>query len=233
MGGSDWRETYSIAGFVEEMMGAIAAAQLDAADERVLLVGHSFGGLPLVEATCRHPAAFAGGVLIDAFLPREGASAPRWASSGQPKPVYPTLTEALGRFRFAPLQDTPNLDIVDFIARGSLREVEGGWTWRFDPNLWSNLDRTSALAAFRAASVPMALLRGEISDLVDAAMVERMRSLLPCCPMVAAIPGAAHHVMVDQPIALIATLRLALSALPRFATSSKRGELADLSAGTP
>jgi len=29
--------------------------------------------------------------------------------------------------------------LVDHVARGSLREAEGGWTWWFDPDLWAKL----------------------------------------------------------------------------------------------
>ena len=55
--------------------------------------------------------------------------------------VYPTLEAGIARFRLAPPQTCENLFIADYIARNSLREVEGadgkpGYSWRFDPQFW-------------------------------------------------------------------------------------------------
>ena len=56
--------------------------------------------------------------------------------------VYPSLEEALSRFRLMPPQVAGNLFIADYIARQSLKKVtkpdgSEGWSWRFDPNMWA------------------------------------------------------------------------------------------------
>jgi pimeloyl-ACP methyl ester carboxylesterase len=212
MGGSAWREAYSLAGFAQDIMAALEAAGCLDGPALPILIGHSFGGLPLLQAASAHPDRIGGGIMIDSFIPR----APRpstWAGGRDAMPVYPTIEAALARYRFAPVQSAEHLDIVDFIARGSLRQVEGGWTWRFDPNLWAKLDRAGADLLLDRVEVPMAILYGERSSLVTAEMVEEMRARFACCPVAVAIPDAAHHVMVDQPIALIAALRVASAAL--------------------
>lgn len=48
--------------------------------------------------------------------------------------IYLTLTQAQARFRFSPEQPCANLFAADFVARASLKQTEGGWTWRFDPS---------------------------------------------------------------------------------------------------
>jgi pimeloyl-ACP methyl ester carboxylesterase len=212
MGGSDWRPAYSLPEFSQDIMAALDVAKMWESSSLPILVGHSFGGMPLLQAACDHPDCIGGGIMIDSFIPR----APRpsqWAAGRDAMPIYPTIEAALARYRFAPVQSAEHLDIVDFIARGSLHQVEGGWTWRFDPNLWGKLDRTGADLLLDKVEVPMALLYGERSALVKPEMVAEMESRLRCCPIVAAIPDAAHHVMVDQPIALIAALRVATTAL--------------------
>ena len=212
MGGSAWRESYTLPQLARDVMNTVEIAGLGKGPRRAILIGHSFGGLPLLQAICDFPDRIAGGIMIDSFIPQTPRPS-EWAAGRDAMPVYPTIEAALARYRFAPVQSAAHLDIVDFIARESLQPVEGGWTWRFDPNLWAKLDRTNANALLNEATRPIALLFGERSALVMAEMVEEMRVQLAICPIVAAIPDAAHHVMVDQPIGLISALRVAVAAL--------------------
>ena len=156
MGASDWRESYSFEIFAREMRTCAEAAGLYEAPVKPVFVGHSFGGAQVFYAAMNHPEWMRGAILVDT-----GFGGPPPASEGfrqpqmrtQPNRVYPTLAEALGRFRLMPPQGCSNFYIADFIARRSLKRVplpegegEGGgegWTWRFDPLLWSKLDRTA------------------------------------------------------------------------------------------
>ena len=58
------------------------------------------------------------------------------------------LTALLNQPAGIALDSKGNLYIADFIARRSLKRApmpDGsgeGWTWRFDPGLWTKLDRT-------------------------------------------------------------------------------------------
>lgn len=215
MGRSDWRESYALPEFAGDIMAAIDAAQLAKSGESPVLVGHSFGGLPLLQAAYDYPDRICGGIMVDSFIPR----APRpskWASARDAMPVYESVEAALARYRFAPLQTAEHLDIVDFIARTSLRQVEGGWTWCFDPNLRAKLDHGQAADLLEKVERPIAVLYGERSALVGKDMIDEMEARLQNCPIVAGIPDAAHHVMVDQPIALISALRVAIAALRRI-----------------
>ncbi|MCU1478559.1 MAG: alpha/beta hydrolase [Subtercola sp.] len=51
--------------------------------------------------------------------------------------LYPTDEEILSRFRAVPAQSSL-LFVFDHIARHSIREIDGGWTWRFDGALFAN-----------------------------------------------------------------------------------------------
>jgi pimeloyl-ACP methyl ester carboxylesterase len=216
MGGSDWRDRYSIPQFARELLVAIDAAQLAAGGSPPLVVGHSFGGMPLIHAASTHPDSIGGAILVDSLLPRPDGR-PGWMASGRPTATYPTIAAAIARYRFAPPQPTENLFIVDAIARRSLREVEArgsqAWTWRFDPRLWATVDRSIVDPLVETVRIPIGLIYGEESALVGGDDVARMRARLRLCPFVGAVPKAQHHVMVDQPLALIAALRIGLSAL--------------------
>lgn len=218
MGGSGWRARYSIASFADELHGAIAAADLARAG-RPIVIGHSFGGIPLIYAAAQQSAQIGGGIMVDSFVPPPGSKRPGWLVSGGAPPRYATLAKALARYRFAPPQTSDQPYIVDHLARGSLRHVaadaqgEAGWTWRFDPNLWASIDRNAADELVGRAAVPIGLIYGARSKLVAADHVVQLQQRLPNCRFAAAVPEAGHHIMVDQPLALVAALRVGIDVL--------------------
>jgi pimeloyl-ACP methyl ester carboxylesterase len=119
-----------------------------------------------------------------------------------------------------PPQGCKNLFIADYIARRSLKPapLEGGgegWTWRFDPFLWSKLDRSVMEGLFDAIVVgaPTVHIYGDNSEIVrrhgqggTARLPSEIRNIV--------IPDSEHHIMVDQPMALIAALRGVLTLWP-------------------
>jgi pimeloyl-ACP methyl ester carboxylesterase len=121
--------------------------------------------------------------------------------------VYATLEEALARFRLAPPQGCENLYIADHIARGSLKAVEGGWTWKFDPAIWQRFSMPDLGELLSRIASPVALMWGERSALMHAETLDYMFGQMPDTTLRVAIPDADHHVMVDQPLAFVAGLR--------------------------
>lgn len=216
MGGSDHRAAYTIDGFVGEIFAATETAGLFAGAARPLVVAHSFGGVPMMAAVNRAGERFAGAVIVDTPFrgPDEPGGRPPNATD-RPHRVYPTIAAALARFRFAPEQGCANPYIADHIARGSLREVDGGWSWRFDPYLWSRFDVGPVTSLLTHPACPVALIWGEDSALMPANRVAQMWALLPPGTAAFAIPNAEHHVMVDQPLAFVAALRGLFAAWPQ------------------
>ena len=100
--------------------------------------------------------------------------------------------------------------IIDHIARHSLHETQDGWTWKFDPHLFAH-----TLVALREqlASVQcrVALLRGEHSVVVPPDTADYMYELLGRAAPVVSIPEAHHHLILDQPLAFVASLRTLLA----------------------
>ncbi len=217
MGGSDWREAYSLTQFEREPIEVAAATGL-AEHGPPLLVAHSFGGRIALSLLANNPEPFGAAVIVDppVFAPDRPTKPGPGDSEPKPHRIYPTLAAALARFRFLPAQPCANLYIADHIARLSLREVpEGGWTWRFDPFLWRNMKRRDPAIDIRAAQRPLALVRGGASRLMRAEDAAFMMSLLPEGSPFVEIPEADHHVMIDQPLAFIAALEALLTSWPK------------------
>jgi pimeloyl-ACP methyl ester carboxylesterase len=203
-GGSGWRERYSAELFAQEILAAADAGRLG---ERPLLVAHSFGGYQALHCAGAHGDRIRGAVIVDSVIhpPEKRWNGPPPRS--RPNRVYATLPEALARFRLAPPQACENLYIADFIARRSLREVEGGWTWKFDPFFWTHFDRADLAELLPRLRAPLAMIWGDRSRLVDQEALDYMFALLPGDMPRVIIPDADHHVMIDQPLAFVAALR--------------------------
>lgn len=213
MGGSDHRARYTLPGFVAEAQAGAAAAGLFDAGPPVV-VGHSFGGFPMMAMVADDPR-WRAAVIVDTPFREPGEPRGGPDASGRPHRVYPTLDAALARFRFAPAQDCANLFVADHIARGSLKAVEGGWTWRFDPFVWTRFEIDETRPLLGRAQCPVALMWGEASLLMPPDRVARMCGSLPPGSPAIGIPAARHHVMVDQPLAFVAALRGLLAGWPQ------------------
>jgi pimeloyl-ACP methyl ester carboxylesterase len=217
MGGSDWRERYAIAQWVAEAQAAAEGAGLFEADTgaKPWVVAHSFGGFALMSATARWGQRMAGAMIVDAPLrpreQREAREAERRRRKLQPTRVYWSVEEALGRFRFLPPQRCEHLYIVDHIARCSLREVEGGVSWRFDPFLFRDFDYGHPYRELHEARCPVLLVRGGRSRLVTPELMAYALSKAPPGTRSAEVPDADHHVMVDQPLAFAELLTATVS----------------------
>ena len=226
MGGSDWRDEYSAQTMADEAMAVASASGLFDAAQRPLVVGHSFGGFVSLRCAHQHGARLGGVFTLDMpLMSREQRLARtrpglRQSIAVRPTRLYPSLGAALARFRFAPEQPCENLYIADHIARTSLKQVPSddgaatAWTWRFDPKV-APVGPGDVAFALAEAACPMAIGWGADSALVTPAVARYACELAgPAAPRIE-IPGARHHVMVDQPLALVTLLRALLQTWPR------------------
>jgi pimeloyl-ACP methyl ester carboxylesterase len=224
MGRSGWREHYSIEGFGEEALVAAETAGLFAAREKPIFIAHSFGGTVTNALAAAHGERLRAAIIVDS-----GARPPEQQWRGpprraQPNRVYPTLEAALARFRLMPPQGCLNPFIVDYIAREAVHPAplddgsgQNGWTWRFDPFIWSKMDFSQAMdsaAALAAAKCRLAFIWGEQSMLMRADVVEYSREHAAFGTPFFAVPEAEHHVLLDQPLALVAALRGLIAVWP-------------------
>jgi pimeloyl-ACP methyl ester carboxylesterase len=216
MGGSAHRSHYTIDHFVAEAMTVAEAEGLFDSAVKPVFVGHSFGVFPLMNLAVRHGERLRAAVMVDTPVHPPGHRSRRRTrmEEGRAHRVYPTLAEALARFRFAPEQPCITPYVADFIARGSLREVEGGWTWKFDPFLWRNIKWDESAQLLPRLACPFALIWGDRSILMPAEVTDFILSSAPAGSPGIVVPDAAHHVMIDQPLAFVAALRALLAGWP-------------------
>jgi pimeloyl-ACP methyl ester carboxylesterase len=206
-GDSDRRDSYDPHLWAREVVAVAAAAELD----RPVVVGHSMGGWVAVSVAAEHAADISSVVVVDSPLNDQPPDEQRLRERRRPHRVYPTAEEAVARFRTLPPQDVVLPYVRDHVARGSLRAVEGGWTWAFDPDFFGTRLRLRDLLP--GVGTPLTLLRCE-HGLVSSAMADEMAGLVRGGMPVVELPDAGHHPMLDQPLALVAVLRTLLATWP-------------------
>ncbi|PWE18645.1 alpha/beta hydrolase [Marinicauda salina] len=205
MGESGWRDVYAMAEHAADMRAAATDAGAFEAGKPVF-AGHSFGGFVTLKAATEFGDALAGAIVMDSPIrpldQQRSGNPPRHGGR-----VYPDLAAALARFRLLPEQECEKIWLVDHIARGSLKAVEGGFTWLFDPDLWRKLtyeprdpDKVAA-----EAGCPLAFIRGARSKLMQAETWDFMKSKFSGAPFVS-VPNAEHHLILDQPLAAVAAI---------------------------
>ena len=227
MGDSDWRAAqgeeggYSMALFAEEEMAVMEDAGMFAASKPPVIVAHSFGGFVTMKTGADHGERLSGIVIIDSPVNppvREvnGGTGRRQRHTPRPHNIYSSLAAALARFRLMPPQICENLFLLDWVARHSLKEVtagagEIGFTWKFDPAIWQHFSIGDTASLLKETQCRVAVFRGEHSVLMPPRIGDYIFDLLDRAAPVVEIPEAQHHVMLDQPLALVVALRALLA----------------------
>lgn len=177
-----------------------------------VVVGHSLGGIATIQTAATYGDSLAGAVIVDSPVrspdpeSQEGRGGRAFRSPG----VYPTLDEAVEHFHLIPPQPDPEPWVKDHVARHSLRPVNGEWTWKFDPNLFTHtlVPMNEQLSSVKCR---VALLRGEQSVVVPDDTAAYMYELMGRVSPVISIPEAHHHLILDQPLPFVAALRALLA----------------------
>ena len=204
-GDSGRRPSYSLDGWAREVLAVAEDAGIAAPPT---VIGHSMGGLVTLRVAALFGSGIEGAVVIDAPFrekaPEENAAQERRAFAELR--VYPSREAILARFR--PVPDQPVIGyIAGHVAAASIRQVDGGWTWKWDPAVF---DRAMPPAPLARVDCRVALFRAErgiLSTELSDVMYDRLGRVAP----VIEIPASAHHIMLDQPIALVAAIRTLLS----------------------
>ncbi|PWK91919.1 pimeloyl-ACP methyl ester carboxylesterase [Fulvimonas soli] len=207
MGDSGHRDHYDGMTFVRDILGVIRHAGLGAST----IVGHSFGGARVLRACVEAPELASRLIVIDSYVRFGDAPVPGGAPPRRHAPPYPDLASALQRFRLMPAQPVVLPYVEDYVARQSLRQVDGGWQWKFDRGLPAIVLVPDEYKLLSRIEVPVDFVYGEGSCVVDDALARRVLASFRRGRGPVVIPDGYHHVMLSQPLALVAALRSLLA----------------------
>jgi pimeloyl-ACP methyl ester carboxylesterase len=205
-GDSEWDEsaTYGVEAHASDVAGFLRAMRLEA----VTLVGHSFGGQVAIKAAADSESRPAALIVIDSTT-RIGVRAARFMESLRklPQPVYRSFDDAVRRFRLLPTDHRTSPEVLHHMARYAVRRQDDGtWTFKFDRRAMVNTEPSDLTGELRALRCPLLVVRGAESKLIPASILDDFVEAAPHAEC-RAIPGAYHHVMLDQPQTLANVMR--------------------------
>ncbi len=214
-GDSGWRPRYSGHLLADEVWAVCQAADLG---PKPFVVGHSFGGFVALETGHWHGDALGGIIFLDftvgppeAYLEWGLRVARDGVKSGRKPRIYPDRESMASRFRLIPEQPNVHPGVLGHVLSRGIRQVEGGWTWKFDPTLFDHLEMGAGQRdKFLALPCPAAVVLGENSTDEAALHSDYTAGLKGRDVPVFKIPGAHHHLMFDEPLAVTAAITATL-----------------------
>ena len=223
MGDSGVREAYPDQVRLQELLDVATETGLFDSGHKPTIIAHSYGGSVGLIAMEQCYEKFARLVICDLMTLRPQRLEAHAKDSGppgsqdprRPNRVYPDYDTAKGRFILSPPQKVYGEYLFDYMAYHSLKKVDGGWSWKFHPSVFEprpEIYQRMLVQGKRIADVPgsVAIVYGEQSTLFDDDSADYIRE---CggehIPMIG-IPGARHHLMLDQPFAFASVLKAML-----------------------
>jgi len=208
-GQSGRRDAYPRELWAREILAVADDAGIDGPP---IVIGHSMGGFVTIMAAAAYGERIAGAVILDSPV-RQPSKEERVGMAtrifSKPK-VHPDRETALSRYRTVPDQPSSLPFVMDYVARNSLVEVEGGYTWSFDPVIFQKVTPRASADELPRVNTRVALFRAEYG-LVTKDIGQQMYELLGRVAPVIEIPEAYHHMMLDQPLLLVTGLRTLLA----------------------
>lgn len=219
MGDSGWREKYSVSDRADEAKAVAEHLGMMRENKKPFLVCHSYGGSVGLTAAEKEGHDWGGVIICDMTMlaPDEISSFEKLRKKRRKRAVKPhrvseTLETARKRFRLAPEQPCENRFLVEYMAFHSLKEVEEGWVWKFDPRIlgpdeerssdwWQSLSHRFAIM-----ELPRAVIYGEHSVMFTRRAADYIRSNTSHKVPMVKINSAHHHLMLDQPLAFSAAI---------------------------
>jgi len=224
MGDSGTRDSYPEELRVAELLDVAIETGLFEHAHKPTIIAHSYGGSVGLAAMEAHSSRFNGLIVCDLMTLRperleqhfKDSSPPGSRDPNRPNRVYPDYETAKGRFVLSPPQKVAETCLFDFMAFHSLKQVEGGWTWKFDPSVFAgdDDDRQRLLRqGHRICATPgrKAIVYGEDSLLFDADSANYIRECGGEDIPIVELPGSGHHLMLDEPIAFACVLNTILA----------------------
>ena len=217
-GDSGHRDTYSLEQWTDEVMAVAVDGGIVGPP---IVIGHSMGGFVTIATAAMHSDELAGVIICDSPVtePDPEVGAFHVSDSFGRERVYPTIEDALARFRTVPAQAHYLPYVMDHVGRNSAKPVPatddqpGGWSWKFDRSVFAQFAggvRSIALPYLSDIRCRLALLRSEhglVTKDIGDAMFERLGRVTP----VIEIPEAGHHAMLDEPLILLTAIRTLLA----------------------
>lgn len=190
---------------------AEVAERLDLRD--FVLMGHSMGGAVSLLYAATHPGRVGKLVIIDTTmnLPPERIESMRQVGNRKGN-TYASVEEFVSRFRLRPGTTQAPPEVVRYIAeRGCRQAPDGSWMHKFDRDVYATRVAMDGFPYWDRIKIPALLVKGGLSERITPEVLAKVRARAPQVAF-AEVPGADHHVTLDNPAGCIAAVTAFLAA---------------------
>ncbi len=173
-----------------------------------VLVGHSMGGMVSLVYAATYPGRVARLVVVDSTLHMNEERVAEMRSVGARQgSTYASLDELVRRFRLRPPGSAPAPHILAHVAvQGARQTADGTWALKFDRNIMASRVSYNGLPHWSNITIPALLVKGGLSARITPEIVAEVRERAPQTELVE-VPGAEHHVTLDNPSGFVAAVR--------------------------
>jgi pimeloyl-ACP methyl ester carboxylesterase len=175
--------------------------------ERPFIAGHSMGGIAVTAFTRAYPLMAQAAIAIDiAVRSSPGRNRLLHRLKVLPTVNYADLETAIARYRLMPNEGGIAPEIMEEIARRSLRQTEDGrYTMKFDRESFYGGDGIDVEAALAQVQIPTLLIRAGLSRIMTQEAAERSAGSNALIRL-KVIEGGHHHLPLERPRDLAAII---------------------------
>jgi pimeloyl-ACP methyl ester carboxylesterase len=179
-----------------------------------VLVGHSMGGLVSLIYAATYPGRVKCIVVVDSTL----RSTPERVSrlheiGGREGSSYATNAEFIAQFKVRPEGTQAVPEVIRYLAeRGGRQGPDGRWRHKFDRNVYSKRELIDIPPHWDRIRIPALLVKGGLSDRITSEIYADIKARAPQVEL-KEVPGAEHHVTLDNPQGFVEVVREFLARL--------------------
>ncbi len=210
-GESGWARppAYATEDFAADLLGLFDALGWPEAT----VVGHSMGGHNAIAFAAWHPERVRGLVVVDSrpAIPEERLTRMRERAARPPR-QHESREAAVAAFRLLPPDTRADRALLQHLAATGIVQRDGAWVRRFDPEANRQRRPADTWRLLGRITAPTLILRGELSPVLPRDQAGRMAAAIPRATVVE-VAGAYHHVVLDDPPAVVRALEEFLAGL--------------------
>lgn len=208
---SDHRPEYSQSIYAEEFKSVINHLGWKSAT----FIAHSMGGSISLKAASIYPELFKELILLDSIVVMPPDKTMSFSKSMvRADFYYETLESASESFRLIPPQPCKNDFILNYIAENSFVETTDGWRLKSDGKIMKTYKSSDLTDILMHPPCPVYLVYGLMSQIFSTELLEYTKYVgnIPD-ERIVGVPGAMHHLFIDQPLNVIEELKKILGVM--------------------